>query len=370
MACVAIVGATGTVGGELGHRLAAAGHDVVGLVRPARLTTAGAELERASVDLRPLPQDPQAQPADTQAWEAALAGVDAVVNAAGAAAGPGLVDAVIAAGLGLVDLEPEQPPVLRTFDTRSDAARQAGAAVVPGAGLQHAVGDLLTAVAADAVELPAEAHIAYLFPGRRGMLHAASPGRRHSAAAVLGASVEGLVRGETVVELPGEARRLAWFPRPVGPSHAAGIGSGEVRSVPRHVPELRTVRAYLAVPTWRAELLQAAASLAGRPSLRRRLVRRLERDRPAPGPAVRAAARWGCVAEVEGADGIARAWAYGHDPYALSAAVAAALVEGVLARGELAGVLAPTEVLAARELLDAVSDRTDMRWSCTTTTAG
>ena len=368
MACVAIVGATGTVGGELLHHLTAAGHDIVGLVHPACATAARADLERPGVEVRTLPADPQ--PADGPAWGTALAGVDAVVNAAGAAAGPGLVDAVIAVGLALVDLEPEQPPVLETFDTRGDTARRTGAAVVPGAGLQHAVGDVLTAVAAAAVELPAEAHVAYLFPGRRGMLRGASRGRRHSAAAALGSSVEALVRGETTVELPGEARRLAWFPRPVGPSHAAGIGSGEVRSVPRHVSELRTVRTYLAVPTWRAELLQAVAALAGRPSLRRRLVRRLERERPAPGPAVRAAARWGCVAEVEGADGIARAWAYGHDPYAFSAAVAAAVVEGVLARPELAGVLAPAQVLAARDLLDRISDDTDMRWSRTTTTAG
>lgn len=369
MPTVAVMGATGTVGAEVVARLAERGYELLALVRRGEQAASPppSVAELASVRSLPAPGT-EAAAAD---WRAALAGVDVVVDAVGAGGRlrEDLLQAALGAGVDVVDLEPEQPAVAAVFDRHPAAATAAGVAIVPGAGLRHAIGDALTAVAADTVELPVEAHIAYLFPGRRAGLSRASPGRRLSAAAALGAPVEVLVHGELTTELPGEARRLAWFPRPVGPSHAAGIAGGEVRSVPRHQPGLRTIRTYLAVPSWRAELLQAGGALARRPALRRRLAARLERERPAPGPATRAAARWGCVAEVAGADRLARAWAYGHDPYTLSAAVAAALVAGLVQRPGLAGVLAPAEVLAPRELLDGVSDVTDLRWSLTATGA-
>ncbi len=368
MATVLLIGIAGTVGQLLADALQRDGHRVLGASRDPRLARERLADHPGTDDLE-LRRIPATSPT-SEAVAALVAEADVVVNAAGAAGGFGirLADAAVRTGRPLLDVEPEQPHVAAMFDDHHLDASAAGIVLVPGAGLQHAIGDALAALAAATVELPAEVHVAYTFPDRRAALARASAGRRRSAAEALGYPLESLVRGERTSELPGEARRLAWFPRPVGPSHAAAIGGGEVRSVPSHLPELRTVRTYLAVPTWRAELLQAAANLARHDRTRRMVARRLERDRPGFGPAMRRTTRWGCVAEVEGADGIGRAWAYGHDPYALTAATAAVLVDAVLAGAGgsgTAGVVAPSQVLDPRELLDRLTERTDTRWSRT-----
>lgn len=368
MPTVLLIGVAGTVGPLLADALFHDGHHVLGASRDPEVARARL-VDRPGTDDLELRELPATSPS-VDALATLISEADVVVNAAGAAEGFGsaLADAAVRAGRPLLDIEPEQPRVVAMFDDHHLDAAAAGVVLVPGAGLQHAVGDALVALAAATVELPAEAHVAYTFPDRGAALARASGGRRRSAAAALGQPVESLVRGERTSERLGEARRLAWFPRPVGPSHAAAIGGGEVRSVPRHLPELRTVRTYLAIPSWRAELLQAAANLARHDRTRRLVTRRLERDRPGFGPAVRRTTRWGCVAEVEGADGIARAWAYGHDPYVLTATAAAVLVDAVLAGAGgvgVAGVLAPSQVLEPGELLDRLAERTDTRWSRT-----
>ncbi len=366
VATVLLIGIAGTIGQLLAESLHREGHRVLGASRDPELARIRLADHPAGdeVELRQLP----ASSATSGDLAVLVAEADVVVNAAGAAGGLGirLADAAVRAGRPLLDVEPEQPHIAAVFDGHHLDASAANVALVPGAGLQHAIGDALVALAAATVALPAEAHVAYTFPDRGATLARASAGRRRSAAEALGHPVESLVRGDRTDDHPGEARRLAWFPRPVGPSHAAAIGGGEVRSVPSHLPELRTVRTYLAVPTWRAELLQAAANLARYDRTRRMVARRLERDRRAFGPAVRRTTRWGCVAEVEGADGVARAWAYGHDPYALTAATVAVLADAVLAAAGgdgPAGVLAPSQVLDPRELLDRLTERTDARWS-------
>jgi hypothetical protein len=169
--------------------------------------------------------------------------------------------------------------------------------------------------------------------------------------------------GRVVEELPGEVRRLAWFPRPVGPVHAAGVPAPEPLTVPRHVPSARTVRTYLALSSWRAELLQAAGNLARRPRGRRLLADRLTSRAGTPSVAQRAAARWACVVEAEGEEGVARAWAYGTDPYGTGAASIVALAEAVLAGRADAGVVPPALVEVPADLLDTLSARTDLRWS-------
>jgi short subunit dehydrogenase-like uncharacterized protein len=339
MSTLAVVGAGGCLGSLVVAEAEGRGHDVVPVPRERLGTVAdlAAELERT----------------------------DAVVAACGDdqdGLALRVVDAAIASGRSLIDLEPGQAHVRRLRDERREPARTAGIALVPGAGLQHVLGDALTAVAAATVEVPAEVHVAYTLPARGAVLAPATPGRRRGIAAELGTPGVARHHGDEVEELPGEVRRLAWFPRPVGPSHAAAVPGGEALSVPEHLPHLRSVRTYVAVASWRAELLQATANAARWPPARRVLQRRLTRPRATPGPGARASTRWGCVSEVGGADGVARAWAYGHDPYRLSAACAVVLAEAVPTQPR-AGFLAPAQVLPARELLDRLSERGDTRWS-------
>jgi hypothetical protein len=274
-----------------------------------------------------------------------------------------VLEAALVTGTHLVDPVGDPATMRWAVEERDTAARRAGSTIVLAAGLGAIPGDPLAHLAAQAVTAPTAVHVCYAFPSAGGLLRAASGGTRHAFAELLGEPALSVVDGTIVDELPGESRRLAWFPRPVGPVHAAGVPAPEPLTVPRHVPSVRTVRTYLALSSWRAELLQAAGGIARWEAGRRRLAQRLTRRRGAPAPARRDATRWACVAEAAGDEGVARAWAYGTDPYGTSAVSLVAIAESVLDGRADAGVVPPALVEVPEELLDRLSARTDMRWS-------
>jgi hypothetical protein len=356
MPTIAVLGATGALGRRVVAQLSGA-HDLLLIGRdPAALDRVAAELGGGS-RVRAVPSD-----ADAAGLAAALADSDLAVSAlpvTGGVAGR-VVDAAVTAGVALVDTVDSQPHLRRLYDEVDAAARRRGSVVVPGIGWRTAVGDLLTAVAAGRVDGPRHVHVATVVPDRGGVLGTASPGVRAAIRDGLGVPALAVDHGARVEELPGEVRRLAWFPRPFGPHHAVGVPGLEPLSVPRHLPTVRTVRSYVALSTTRAELLQAAANLAQRPAVRDRLARRLDRgpDRGAPG------ARWAVVAEVAGAEEeLARAWMNGHDHLEASARLVAATVEAVLAGGAAPGVVPPALTTGPRELLDALTSGSEIRWS-------
>lgn len=276
--------------------------------------------------------------------------------------------AAVRDGTDVVDVDHEVGYLhwLASLAGRSEVAT--GARVLGGAGLRWAVGDLLTALAAGPVPDPQEAHVAYTSGGARRHL---TPGERRAAVAALELHGSALEDGRLVPEPPGGRRRLAWFPRPVGPSHAAAVPGGESLTVPRHLGSVETVHTYEAMSGWRAELLQARSTVAASVSGRRWLQRRLARPAPVRSAAAWADAPWGCVAEVAGERVLGRAWAYGRDPVSVTAEVAVELSLRLMAtsRDQLAGgPTAPSEVAAAGALLDAVADRGGLRWSRSSTT--
>jgi hypothetical protein len=366
---IAVLGAAGVVGSGVAHRLLLAGQQVVPIVRdPQRgrdrleeLRAVARDTVRGIGDLAPVRVADAAEPGSLVA---ALDGVTLLVSAVGPARhlGAGVLEAALTAGVHLVDVGGSPPYLRLVLEERAEQIARRGLTVVPGAGTAPLVGDLLAAVAADLVEGAREVHVAYALPGG-AHLGDATPGVRASLAAAVGQPILAVRDGQLVEELPGEERRLAWFPRPVGPHHAAATGGGEPLTVPRHVPGLRTVRSYLAMPSWRAELVQLQANAARWDQVRRRLVARVERDRPAPSAARRAGLRWGAVAEVAGTDAVARAWAYGHDPYELAVRAVVEVVAHVRSGRAPVGVLAPAQVGEPRRLLDALSAVTDLRWS-------
>jgi hypothetical protein len=274
-----------------------------------------------------------------------------------------VVDAALDTGTHLVDPVGDPGTLRWVTEQRDGPAREVGVTIVLAAGLAAVPGDPLAHLAAHAVTAAREVHVCYGFPSSGGLLGGATAGTRRAFADLLGVPALALSDGRLVEELPGEIRRLAWFPRPVGPAHAAGIPAPEPLTVPRHVPSARTVRTYVSVTSWRAELLQASASLARHPRGRRVLERRLTAPRRTPSPSRRAATRWACVAEAAGEEGVARAWAYGTDPYATSAASLVTLARSVLDGHADAGVVPPSLVEVPADLLDALSARTDLRWS-------
>jgi hypothetical protein len=285
-----------------------------------------------------------------------------------------VVDAAVRDGIDVVDVDHEVGYLVWLATLARTTGASTGARVIGGAGLRWAIGDLLAGLAAAPVAAPQEVHVAYTSGGARRHL---TPGERRAAVAALGpqgSAVEAtaLEDGRWVSEPPGGRRRLAWFPRPVGPSHAAAVPGGESLTVPRHLGSVRTVHTYEAMPGWRAELLQARASVAGSARGRRWLQRRLaHRDPAAGGAAAWADEPWGCVAEVAGERVLGRAWAYGRDPVGVTAAVAVELALRLAATtpGQLAGgPAAPSELADPRAILDAVADRGGLRWSRSSTT--
>jgi hypothetical protein len=363
---IAVLGATGVVGSGVARLLAQAGHEVVPIVRdPDRSRERLEELRTAVArGTGGLARARVADAAEPDSLLAALDGVTLLVGAIGPARhlGAGVLDAALEGGAHLVDVGAAPPYLRLVLDARAREVARRGLTVVPGAGTAPLVGDLLAAVAASLVAGPRDVHVAYALPGG-AHLGDATPGVRASLAAGVGQPILALRDGALVEELPGEERRLAWFPRPVGPHHAAATSGGEPLTVPRHVAGLRTVRTYLAMPSWRAELVQLQANAARWERVRRRLVTRIERDRPSPSATRRAGLRWAVVAEVAGDDAIARAWAYGHDPYELATRALVEVVDRLRSGRAPFGVLAPAEAAEPRQLLDALSAVTDLRWS-------
>lgn len=358
----ALLGATGAIGRRVAPLLLDRSHEVVLVGRDRdRLEQLQQHLElqfERAVEVRTLDEG-----ASSASLRAALDGVDLAVSALPVTDGVAAraFDAALAGTVHLVDTVDVQPYLVRAYD-HHDRASGTGTVVVPGVGWRTAIGDLLTAVAAERVLAPREVHVATVVPERGGLLRAASPGVRVGIASCLGASCVAVEGGTRVDELPGEERRLAWFPRPFGPRHAASVPGLEPLSVPRHQPQVQRVRSYLALSSPRAELLQATANLSRWEPARRRLARRLERgaDRWQPGGPP---ARWAVVAEVEGEDGLARAWANGHDLDEATALLVAAVADSVASGAATPGVIAPAQAGPPHGLLDALAAASSIRWS-------
>ena len=273
------------------------------------------------------------------------------------------ITSALRSGVDVVDVDREAGHLRWLHALAADVDRRTGGRVVGGAGLRWAVGDLLVAVAAEQVPEPAAVDVAYTAGGGRRHL---TPGERRAELAALGQDGVALQDGRLVPEPPGGRRRLAWFPRPVGPSHAAAVPGGEAVTVPRHLPTVRTVHSYEAMAGWRAELLQARANLARTARGRRWMERRLAAGQRPPRPGELAEERWGCVAEVVGGRTLGRAWAYGHDPVEVTARLAVAFGLRLLASRSMSGEggpRAPSELVAAGALLDELADAGTLRWS-------
>lgn len=332
---IAVLGAGGCVGKRTGPALAALGAQLVPVGRADAVT--------------------------------APVAVPLLVVAGGSEEVRATIQTEIARGRDVIDVDRDAGQLRWLHGQVAVGVPGSGARVVGGAGLRWAVGDLLVAVAAAELDRVDAVHVAYTTGGGRDV---PTPGERRARLAGLGAPALPRVEGRTQAEPPGAERRLAWFPRPVGPSHAAGVPGGEAASVPLHLPGARTVRTYEAVGGWRAEWLQAEANLAGTGWGHRLLTRRLARERAEPGSAALAGRRWGCVAEVTDGTTLVRAWAYGHDPVRLTAELGALLAVRLAApaehgapRGPAPGAVAASQVTEPSTALDHLAVRTDLRWS-------
>jgi short subunit dehydrogenase-like uncharacterized protein len=358
VAVIAVLGAAGQTGRLVTAELLRRGH---------RVRAAGPDLARVHERLASLGGPWHPHEADARRPEtlvSLLDGVDVLVSAAGPheEIGRAVLEAAVHARVHYLDASLEPRFVLEAYE-HDARARAGGVAAVPGAGFPTVPLDLLGHLAHGAVTGGEELHLAVTAPSRGGLRAGAGPGARRALARQLAVPVLSWGDGGPREEHVGEARRLAWFPRPVGPAHAAAVPAVASVSVPRHVPDVDLVRTYLALPGWRAELLQMAGNAARWEPAARRLERWLTGSAAEPTPRRRDEVRWATVAETRGHEGVARAWANGRDPAALTATGLVVLLEAILAGTAPAGVLAPAEVAPADELLDRLAARGSLRWS-------
>ena len=353
---IAVLGATGFTGGLLVRALDRRGVPIVAAGRDL------ARVQEAVVGIGTIDGVRRVDVTESHTVEDLAADVDVLATTVGPFVKLGQVpyEAALLSGCHYLDSTGEQPFVRWAYE--HPKAGETSSTLIPACGFDSVPGDLLSAVAADTVEAPAQVHVSYLVRGRGIML---SEGTRRTVGELLPGGGVAYRDGELVEEGFAERRRLAWFPKPVGPHHAAGFPGCEPLMVPRHVPSVRDVGTYFALPSALAEAGQFTARLARFEPVQDVVRRLLTLGPQHPSESTREGTRWGCVAEVRGEDGrIGRAWAYGHDIYGFTAEMMALAAERLAAGDSRSvGASAPAEVFPAAEVLDELAVVTDLRWS-------
>ncbi|RAN96481.1 Saccharopine dehydrogenase (NAD(+), L-lysine-for ming) [Micromonospora noduli] len=322
---VAVFGAYGHTGRFVMTELRERGFDALPVGRDAhRLAAFGLAYRVASAD-------------DPASLDAALTGVDAVVNCAGpfAATAANVIEAALRAGIPYVDVAAEIEANLDTFAHFTERARAAGVAVVPAMAFFGGLGDLLATTAMGDWTSADEAHVAYGLSSwhpTAGTVAAGVVSRERRA----GRRVR-YTGGRLEYHPGGELPRVDWdFPAPLGRRTVFGeFSMADVVTIPRHlaIPEVRT---YMTVDA-ATDLAAAAAPVAVD-----------ERGRSAQTFTVDVMVRRG--------DTRRRVVASGRDIYAVSAPLAVEAVGRVLdGRTRTSGVASAGEMFDAPDFLRALS---------------
>lgn len=260
-----------------------------------------------------------------------------------------------------IDETPGADPVV--IAPRLGPSSDARADVVDG-GWFGGIGTLVAAAALARSDDPQAVHVGYGLPGARRAWRAAGPALRREIVATALRDGEARVAGHAVPEPLAVGRRLAWFPRPVGPAHSVAVPGHEVAAL----TGVATVRTWLATGSLRAELLQALGRLSRSGAAAGMLHRRAAR----PVRTSSTTLRWAVVAEVrDGGDGrggqdggVVRAWANGTDPVrATGALLAVAALAASTAPPDGSRPGSVRDVAGTDVLLDQLADLGVLRWS-------
>lgn len=246
---------------------------------------------------------------------------------------------------------------LEWVHSNNDAAVAQGVTLAPAIGFDGVPGDLLTAIAAQALGRPvASARVAYSVASGR-----VSAGTARTALGALSRGGAVWRNGRVAQEPAGVEQWDVPFPSPPGTSSAVSAPLPEVVTLGRSVGA-ETARSFFAVPGGRA--VSSLAGPAGRlTSLLSTtpvwgLVERAV-DRLPDGPAleVREQTKAVILAEVTAADGVsATRWARITDLYGTTARIAITAAQ-LLATGDLpAGVLTPSQLFDPAVFLGEIAD--------------
>ncbi|MEU2658719.1 saccharopine dehydrogenase NADP-binding domain-containing protein [Streptomyces sp. NPDC007325] len=299
------------------------------------------------LDVRPAPVD------DPVALDRALAGADAVVNAAGpfATTAAPVIEAALRAGTPYVDVAAEIEANADTFARFADRAKTAGAVVLPAMAFYGGLGDLLATAALGGLTTADEAHIAYGLSGWQP-----TEGTR------LAGKVSAERRGGRRVRFAGGRLEyhtdalptLTWpFPEPMGPRSVVGeFTMADVVTLPSHL-SVPTVRTYMST--------EAAGGVTGA-------------DTPAP-TAVdargRSAQTFLVDVVVRSGETERRAVATGQDIYAVTAPLAVEAVHRILTgRTRTTGVASAGALFDAPDFLDSLAASGHLAWEHGTAVVG
>lgn len=270
---------------------------------------------------------------DPASLDRAFAGASAIINCAGPFldTAPSVIEAALRGGAHYLDVTAEQGAALGAFERYSDAAREAGVAVVPAMAFYGGLGDLLATAAmgdwtsADTIEL------AVALDSWRPTRGTRLTGQRNTARRMV------VSRGQLdFLADPAPAR--SWdFPSPFGTQNMVALAFTETILMSRHI-KAREINAYLNL-----------APLAD--------VRNPDTPPPSPAEESGASAQTFIVEAVVRKDGeIRRRSVRGRDIYAITAPLVVEATERVLdGRVARLGVAAAGEIFDARDFLSALS---------------
>lgn len=344
---IVVIGATGFTGRLVARELATGSVPCVLAARDAdKLSLLAAELEVTSAAISTQVVDVT----DPASLRRLIRTGDAVINCAGpfSALGEPVVRQCVEARAHYMDTAGEQP-WMREMHGRYDLpAREAGVAVVNGLAFEWALGDCAAALAAHHLPGPLRS-VDVIYAWRDPVT---SRGTRRTSLRMVGKRAWQLQHGH-------------WRHRPTGASWrrfrlssgrslgAIMFGAGEVVTIP-HWSEVETVRGWLAVGGRTARLAPLVApALPVLVPLLMPLLDRLALRAPDPDEDDREASRFTIRVEAGDSGGQRVAMEVrGRDPYGVTAAIAVRGAHRALESDPPTGVLAPSQLLDAAELLE------------------
>jgi short subunit dehydrogenase-like uncharacterized protein len=345
---VVVVGATGYTGRLVAAELAGGDAPYVLAARsPDRLERLASAMDGG------VPQ--RVDVTDPDSLDRLIGPGDAVINTAGpfTELGEPVIRACIRAGAHYVDTTGEQPFMRDMWERHDGAARDAGVAVTPAMAFEYALGDGLVSVAAADRPTPLRSvDVIYAWGGV-----ASSRGTRRTALRMMGRKAWTREDGTERLRPPASSRRTVTMGSGRTVS-AVAFGSGEVLTVPRRL-DVDTVRGWLVMGSRTARVAPIVAPvLPWVLPLVRPLLEPFVTRRPDPTPAKRDSSAFTIRVEIVDAAGESTAHELeGHDPYGITAVVAALGARRALAGGAPAGVLAPSRMVEPRILFSALKAR-------------
>lgn len=271
--------------------------------------------------------------------DAALAGMDAVINCAGPffdTAEPA-VEAALRARIPYLDVTAEQMTALRLFERFDDRAKEAGIPVLPAMAFYGGLADLLASALAggrssvDAIEIAVGLDSWHPTSGTR------LTGAQNTFERLI-------IREGRLAPVPTPPPSRSWsFPQLLGEQPVTCVALAEIILISRHI-DARTVTSFMN--------LKPLADL---------------QDAHTPPPrrcdaTGRSAQHFFMDVRVEADGHSLQARASGRDIYAVTAPLVVNACLELLARGAKPGVRAPGEIFDARQFLDALAPDIEVRY--------